>query len=79
MSNRTIEVSENGKRVYLSTQEHSEHVEIVEVREIVYKEVKVYSDKPISHDEAVDLVVDLYEDSKIVFNGDDDVEDTTFE
>lgn len=73
-----IEVTEDGKRVYLDTEYNSEYVESVDVREIIYKNVKVYSDRPLTHEEAVSIVEDLYEDSQIVFAGDDDVEDVTF-
>ncbi len=75
----TIEVSEDGKRVYLDTEDHAEYVESVEVREIVYKNVKVHSNRPLTHEEALRIVEDLYEDSRIVFVGDDDVEDVTFD
>ena len=75
----TIEVTEDGKRVYLDTESNSEYVESVDVREIVYKNVKVYSDRPLTHEEARQIVEDLYEDSRIVFAGDDDVEDVTFD
>ena len=36
----TIEVTEDGKRVYLDTESNSEYVESVDVREIVYKTSK---------------------------------------
>lgn len=75
----TIEVTEDGKRVYLDTDSQSEYVESVDVREIVYKNVKVYSDRPLTHEDAITIVEELYEDSRIVFVGDDDVEDVTFD
>ena len=63
-----IEVTEDGKRVYLDTEYNSEYVESVDVREIIYKNVKVYSDRPLTHEEAVSIVEDLYESLQTMHN-----------
>lgn len=69
----------SGSHVYLNGEDHSEHIEEVEIFETTRRVVRVYSANPITHDEARELVEELYEASDIVMDGSDDVHDLRIE
>lgn len=64
-----------GSDVYLEDEATSRYIDEVELIETVRKVVRIHSSQPFSHDEAMQIVEDLYEKEELIVNGDDEVYD----